>query len=169
MRLIVILLAVFLTACSTLTTKDKTNFPIINLVNIEGNSVVINGEINKPTVLLLFDYNCVHCVRAIQDIEDKFLGLVNESEVQFIAVGRDHDVEYLQSLKAKDNIKIELIADPKRVIFTFFANKSVPRVYLYDKRGELKYSHVGWSDKVSDRILGEISRLIGWVDVVVTR
>jgi thioredoxin-related protein len=147
---------VFLSACSTLKPNQGSVFPAIDLVSIDGKSLVNNGQLKKPTVLLLFDYDCRHCVEALGDIESDLLDPLSAFELQFIAVGRGHNFQYLASLKEKGNLKIDLIEDQKREIFTSFADKSVPRVYLYDRNGNLQYQHVGWSKLILEKITHEI-------------
>ncbi len=163
---IILMIFLLLSACTTIKPVQNGEFPVIDLTDINGKQLIVNGVINKPTILLLFDYNCPYCVKAIDAIEANILNKISDSDAQIIAVGREHDIEYLVSLREKHGLKINLVADPKRDIFSIYAKKSVPRIYLYDSTGSLIFEHTGWSDKSWRRIYYEIQVLLGNASVV---
>jgi peroxiredoxin len=59
-------------------------------------------------------------------------------------VGRDHPVEELQDFVDLKKIGFPLIQDPDRIIYSHFADKTVPRVFILDPKGRVVYSNKGY-------------------------
>ena len=81
--------------------------------------------------------------------------------MQVFGIGRDHPVEELQDFAELKKIGFRMIQDPDRVIFSHFASKTVPRVFILDPTGKVVYSNKGY-DRIEYEKMEELleSRLL---------
>jgi hypothetical protein len=80
-----------------------------------------------------------------------------ESGGYFVSVGREHSKNEVKEFRDKGNYLVPFAADPDRSIYSQFAQKKVPRNYLFDKNGQLVYQTRGFDlDQLST--LGKILR-----------
>jgi len=61
-----------------------------------------------------------------------------------MAIGRECDYDQLESFRNKYSLSTPFIADPDRKIYSKFAEKIVPRIYLFDAKGILLQSIRGY-------------------------
>jgi len=74
-----------------------------------------------------------------------------------VSVGREHNKQEIREFRDQGNYLLPFAADPDRSIYSQFAQKKVPRNYLFDKSGELVYQTRGFDlDQLST--LGKILR-----------
>jgi hypothetical protein len=79
-------------------------------------------------------------------IEKKILKTAGE-KMQIIGVGRDHSAEELIELQRDKGWSLCLAADPDRTIYDLFAEKKVPRTYLFNADGKLVRQVRGYNEE----------------------
>ena len=62
-----------------------------------------------------------------------------------LVIGREHTDSDLQKYNERKKFTFPLYPDPKREVFTLFAEKSIPRTYLFGKDGKLIHSSIGYT------------------------
>ena len=111
-----------------------TNGTIVNNESFEGHHVL----------LLLFMRSCNFCHKALAYINKFVVPKYAGKNLLVYGVGRDHPVEELQDFVDLKKIGFPLIQDPDRVIYSHFANKTVPRVFILDSEGFVIYFNKGY-------------------------
>jgi thioredoxin-related protein len=73
-----------------------------------------------------------------------------------LVIGREHTDEQLQKYNERKKFTFPLYPDPKREVFSLFAEKSIPRAYLFDKEGKLVYASVGYTEEEFQKLMSTI-------------
>lgn len=128
-----------LTACAT-TKQEKIDylfyknagdaFPIDKIIDIQGNEVDLKNP-NKRKLVILFATWCSDSQRALTALNTS--DILQDPELEIIAIGREDTLEKLVTFKQEYNLKFNLAADPKREIYSKFANAGIPRFIMVDK------------------------------------
>ena len=71
-------------------------------------------------------------------------------------IGREHNDEQLQKYNERKKFAFPLYPDPKRDVFSLFAEKSIPRAYLFGKDGKLIYSSIGYTAEEFQKLMKSI-------------
>jgi peroxiredoxin len=109
------------------------------------NTTVTNGTFDGHYVLLLlFMRSCNFCHKALAFINRFIVPKYSRNNLLVYGVGRDHPVEELQDFVDLKKIGFPLIQDPDRIIYSHFADKTVPRVFILDPKGRVVYSNKGY-------------------------
>ena len=108
-------------------------------------TTVTNETFNGHYVLLfLFMRSCNFCHKALAFINRFIVPKYSRHDLLVYGVGRDHPVEELQDFVDLKKIGFPLIQDPDRIIYSHFADKTVPRVFILDPQGRVVYSNKGY-------------------------
>ncbi|MGH1339381.1 MAG: TlpA disulfide reductase family protein [Aureispira sp.] len=122
--------------------KKKHQIEQLNLTTLDGNTLSIGKGSSKPTLLLFFTTVCSSCQKAAPAISKQLEPL--KEHLQLVAVGREHSEEELIVWAKENKLVFHLVADPERQLFARFAKMHVPRIYLIDTDGRVKYQDVNW-------------------------
>lgn len=142
-----------------LTTEELEKVSPINHIepievrSLEGNKFTIGKGSQKPTLLIFFATWCPACKVTLPIIEKAYKG---NTDVNIIAVGREHTTEELKKWKETFPLSFDLVADEKREIYGKFADKYIPRLYVIDTEGNITFQDIGWKDYTQQSIDGAI-------------
>ena len=75
-------------------------------------------------------------------------------------IGREHTDADLKKYNERKKFTFPLYPDPKREVFSLFADQSIPRAYLFDKEGKLVYSTSGYSPEEFQQLLKAIEKAL---------
>lgn len=109
----------------------------------------------KPLLLILFAADCRHCRENFAYLE-KNLYTKDISSVNIIAFGRECDYMQINKYRSNYNLNFKLFTDPERIIYSKFAEKVVPRLYLFDSESRLIVSVRGFRSMEMDGIINRI-------------
>ncbi len=130
------------------------SFPGVEIEPVESNEVITWGT-HRIILLNFFIVPCRHCKKMLEYIQENIWPEFQESGGYFVSVGREHTKKEVMEFRDKGNYLLPFAADPDRSIFNQFAQKKVPRNYLFDKDGYLVYQTRGFDlDQLAT--LGEI-------------
>ena len=126
---------------SYLVTGDA--IPDLNLASID------NGQthhLKKGHIILLnfFIIPCKHCKHMLEYLQEEIWPDFQENARILLAVGRGHAPEEIRKFRDEGNYILPFVADPERVNYDKFAEKKVPRNYLFDSFGRLVYQTRGF-------------------------
>lgn len=103
-------------------------------------------RIKKGHIILLnfFIIPCKHCKHMLEYLQEEIWPEFQVSRRLLLAVGRGHTPEEVLEFRDKGNYTIPLAADPERKNYDLFAERKVPRNYLFDSTGKLIYQTRGF-------------------------
>ena len=119
------------------------NMPDVQFTSIENGQ---NHRIKKGHIVLLnfFIIPCKHCKHMLEYLQEEFWPEFQAGNKIFLAIGRGHTPEEIRSFRDEGNYILPFAADPERENYDKFAEKKVPRNYLFDSYGKLVYQTRGF-------------------------
>ncbi len=130
------------------------SFPGVEIEPVDGDEVITWGS-DRIILLNFFIVPCKHCKKMLEYIQENIWPEFQESGGYFVCIGREHSKAEVREFRDQGNYLVPFAADPDRSIYEQFAQKKVPRNYLFDKEGQLVYQTRGFDlDQLST--LGKI-------------
>ena len=126
---------------------------------VEGSGDPISSAtfFGRHTLIVLFASGCRHCRNNTEYIQSQIIPNLG-IPVNIIGFGRLCDEKDIESFKVRNHVKFKIIADPDSAIYSRFAEKAVPRNYLFDPEGKLILSIRGHRPEKIDLILKSVIR-----------
>ncbi len=113
----------------------------------------------KVVLISLFATWCGPCQVELAEIEKQLWPKYkNNKDFRFIVIGREHTDEELSKYNEKKGFTFPLYPDPERKAYSKFAEKSIPRAYLFGKDGKLINASVGYKP-------GDVEEVIKLIDI----
>ena len=155
MKKLVCLLAMFCLAVTLFAQDQKPQredlklgsaMPEINIKS-EVNGNITPADLKGKVVLInLFATWCPPCQKELAEVKATLWPKYkNNKNFKMLVIGREHTDADLTKYNEKKGFEFPLYPDPKREIFSKFADQTIPRSYLYNKEGKLIWSVIGYT------------------------
>lgn len=105
-------------------------FILKNTAGDEMNSQELEGKI---TLLVFFLTTCPDCERELPVIEETWKNLHENPDYRLVAISRAESAAAVTAYWEKNSFTMPFYLDPKRDVFSLFANSTIPRVYLVNR------------------------------------
>ena len=111
----------------------------------------------KVVLVSLFATWCGPCQKELAEVQSTLWPKYKDNKnCVMLVIGREHTDEDLQKYNERKKFTFPLYPDPKREVFSLFAEKSIPRAYLFGKDGKLIYSSVGYTEEEFQKLMKTI-------------
>ena len=111
----------------------------------------------KVVLVSLFATWCGPCQKELAEVQSTLWPKYKDNkDFVLLVIGREHTDEQLQKYNERKKFTFPLYPDPKREVFSLFAEKSIPRAYLFDKSGKLIYSSMGYTAEEFQKLMESI-------------
>lgn len=156
MMLCLMLVAVIAMQAQELKVGDAMpNFELKSSVNGDVKPADLKG---KVVLVSLFATWCGPCQKELADVQSTLWPKYKDNkDFVMLVIGREHTDEDLQKYNERKKFTFPLYPDPKREVFSLFAEKSIPRAYLFGKDGKLIYSSVGYTAEEFQKLMETIA------------
>lgn len=151
-RYIFILLFCFSAAGAAQAQTDTSllylRFPIVpsfKLINVADSSIFTKQNLkkNKATVIIIFSPTCENCVEETKELKEK-IGLFKKAQILMVS---PLDFNYLKDFYNQNSINqypaITMGRDPSYFLGTFFKVRSLPSIFVYNKKGDFVKAFIG--------------------------
>ena len=111
----------------------------------------------KVVLVSLFATWCGPCQKELAEVQSTLWPKYKDNkDFVLLVIGRDHTGEQLKTYNERKKFTFPLYPDPKREVFSLFAEKSIPRAYLFNKEGEAVYTSIGYEKEEFDNLMNAI-------------
>lgn len=115
----------------------------------------------KVVLVSLFATWCGPCQLELAEVQSTLWPKYKDNKnFTMLVIGREHTDEQLIKYNERKKFTFPLYPDPKREVFSKFAEKSIPRAYLFGKDGKLIYSSIGYTKEEFQHLLKAIEEAL---------
>lgn len=115
----------------------------------------------KVVLVSLFATWCGPCQLELAEVQSTLWPKYKDNKnFTMLVIGREHTDEQLTKYNERKKFSFPLYPDPKREVFSKFAEKSIPRAYLFSKDGKLIYSSIGYTKEEFQHLLKAIEEAL---------
>lgn len=145
--LILLLITILSGSC---TTSSKINsgetgkkvgdtIPHFSVIQSKGDTVSSSALKGKVSVVAFFHTNCKDCRKELPILQDVYTSYASNDSVSFICISREEGFNTINAFWEKRKLTLPYSAQSDRTIYRLFAHSSIPRIYIADRQGVIRY------------------------------
>jgi peroxiredoxin len=148
-----------------LTTRVKVGdaAPDFSCQTISGEQFSLNGQKGRVVLVNFFATWCGPCMEEMPHLDKEiFQKFASRNDFKMVAIGREHSAAELTKFNNEKGFSIPIAPDPKREIYSKYADKYIPRNFVIGKDGKIKLTTVGFTaedlQKITQTIQQELDK-----------
>jgi len=126
-------------------TKVGQDLPSFSVTTLESKEVSTASLRGKVVLLNFWATWCPPCQTEMPRLEKDVWRKYQGRDFEMIAIAREQTSKEIQEYRAKHNYSFPMAPDPKRAVYSKFANAGIPRNYVINREGKILYQSYGYS------------------------
>ncbi|WP_421921137.1 TlpA family protein disulfide reductase [Marinifilum sp.] len=136
--------------------KKGDNVPEFTVTTLDGEEMAINKLKGKVVLINFFATWCGPCMKELPEVQKQLWPKFKDENFVMISIGRQHSKEELMKWNKTKGFTFPIAPDPKREVYSKFANQYIPRNFIVDKSGKIIWQGVGFDRKELDEMMKTI-------------
>ena len=140
--------------------KKKQTAPDFKVMSLDGEQFKLSDMKGKVVLVNFFATWCGPCMKELPELEKQVWPRFKNENFKLISIGREHTVAELKKFQSTKKFSFPIAADPKRQIYSKYAEKYIPRNYIIDKKGKVIFQAKGFSQKELSEMIKIIEKAL---------
>ena len=141
--------------------KVGSDLPELTFITLDGDTITSDDLYGKVVLINFFATWCPPCNQELPVMESDIWAKYKDNEdFALLIIDREEKPEVIKKFLEKKKWTMPFYLDEKKEIYSVFANRFIPRNYLFDKESRLVLSSMGFKKDEFELLKKEIDRLM---------
>ena len=122
----------------------------INIKDLKGKIVLIN----------FWATWCPPCQEELKRVQKEIIDRFKGKDFVFLAISREESKEQVKKFRERNGYTFPMGLDPERKIYSKFATATIPRNFIFDKKGKIVEIEVGYTKEAFAKMIEKLERLL---------
>jgi peroxiredoxin len=118
--------------------KVGDSLPEFEVVMNDGTVVTETSLKGNVSVLIFFHTSCPDCQQELPVVQNLFEQYASKN-IRFTLISRECSQEEIEAYWRKNSLNLPYSAQNDRTIYNLFAQSRIPRIYISDENGTVRY------------------------------
>ena len=133
--------------------------PDFEVIMSDGSVVSNNSLEGNISLVMFFHTSCPDCQQALPRVQDIY-NEYTQKGVYFVLIGRECGKDEIEAYWSENGLNMPYSAQENRHVYNKFASTRIPRVYICDKDGIIRYIFTDDPIPAYDDLISSLESLI---------
>ena len=160
------LLNIILASCVNEDIPDNTgiepgdSLPAFSIILNDGRTVSNLSLRGKVGVIEFFNTSCSDCRRSLPVLQEVYDSFIDNEEIDIFCVAREEDALSIENYWKANSLTLPFSPQTGREVYSLFASIGIPRIYIIDKSGAVRYCYDDSNAPTAAELEGKIRELV---------